>query len=100
MARKSFKEYSEAAMVEKEELQALKSCFEELHMLISMRGDISSSEVSQRSEVLKNFEAAKGITVKDITVFDENLRWYKFLIDIYFVFSLVFWKMFIKRAKI
>ena len=34
--------------MEKEELQAMKSCFEELYMLISMRGDISSSEV--RSE--------------------------------------------------
>ena len=45
MERKSCKEYSGAAIVEKEELQAIKSCFEELHMFISMRGDISSSEV-------------------------------------------------------
>ena len=33
MERDSFKEYSEAAIVEKEELLAMKSCFKELHTL-------------------------------------------------------------------
>ena len=32
MERKSFKEYAEAAIVEKEELRGMKSCFKELDM--------------------------------------------------------------------
>ena len=38
MERKRFKEYSEAAIVEKEELYAMKSCFEELHIFINGGG--------------------------------------------------------------
>ena len=45
MERESFKEYSEAAIVEKEELRAITSCFEEPHTFLSMWDDISSSEV-------------------------------------------------------
>ena len=37
MERKTFKEYSEAAL-EKEELYAMKSCFKELHTFLSMGG--------------------------------------------------------------
>ena len=43
MERENLKEYSEAAIVEKEELKAMKSCFEEIHTFLSMRDDISSS---------------------------------------------------------
>ena len=43
MERESFKEYSEALIVENEELKAMKSCFDELHTFLSLWGDISSS---------------------------------------------------------
>ena len=60
MERKSSKEYSEAAIMGKEELQAMKSCFEGLNKFISMRGDISSvfrsqnrkSAIDQRMKLL------------------------------------------------
>ena len=41
---KLFKECSEVAIVEKEELKAMKSGFEELHRFLSMQSDIFSSE--------------------------------------------------------
>ena len=37
---KAIKKYSEAAIVEKEKLWAMKSCFEEVHTFLSMRSDI------------------------------------------------------------
>ena len=40
MGRESFKEYSEAAIVEKEERSVMKSCFQELHTFLSMRANI------------------------------------------------------------
>ena len=45
LKEKSFKECSEATKVKKEELQAMKYCFKELHMFTLMGGDIFSSEV-------------------------------------------------------
>ena len=56
---KLFKEYSEATIVEKEELQAMKSCFEELHTFLSMQSDILFfGSQNQGGEVLMNFQAA------------------------------------------
>ena len=45
MEREIFKECSETTKVEKEELKAMKSIFEELHTFLSMRDDISSREI-------------------------------------------------------
>ena len=58
MERGSLKEYSEAAIVEKEELYAMKSCFKELHTFLLMRGEISSLEVkTQEAEFYSLFQA-------------------------------------------
>ena len=58
MERESFKEYSEAAIVEKEELYAMKSCFEELHTFLSMGGDIPSEPNTEQS--VKEFSSSRG----------------------------------------
>ena len=50
MERESFKEYPDAALVEKEGLQAMKSCFEELYLFMSMRGDGSSKVNTEEAE--------------------------------------------------
>ena len=55
MERESFKEYSEAAIVEKEKHYAIKSCFEELHMFLSLGGNISSGGKTQQAECKRNY---------------------------------------------
>ena len=57
MERKSFKEYSEGAIVEKKELYAIKSCFEELHMFLSVGCDISAGPNKQS---VKEFSSSQG----------------------------------------
>ena len=51
--------------MEKEELQAMKPCFEELYLFISIRDDISSSEVrTEKAELQRIFKHLSDITVK------------------------------------
>ena len=54
MERESFKEYSKGVIVEKEELYAMKSCFEELHTLLSMAAGryFFRTEQAERNEFL------------------------------------------------
>ena len=75
MERESFKEYSEAAMVKKEELHAIKSCFEELYTFLSMRGDISWEVRTEQAEC---FQAAEVLNRKRNHIF----RWEFMLITI------------------
>ena len=58
MEKVSFKEYSEATIAEKEELYAMKSCFEELHTFLSMEGDVSSEPNTKQS--VKEFSSSRG----------------------------------------
>ena len=60
MERKRFKEYSEAAIVEKEELYAMKSCFEELHIFINGGGGGGYSFGSQNKRSVKEFLSSRG----------------------------------------
>ena len=69
MERESFKEYSEVAIIVKAELYAMKSCFEELHTILSMRSKNTSLEVKTKG-VKKQ---PRSLTVKEITFFDGNL---------------------------
>ena len=66
----------------------MKSFFEELYTFLSVRCDIFffGSE-NQGGGVLNNFQAAEGLIF-----FDENLCSYQFVVDFFFVFSLVWEK--------
>ena len=56
MERESFKEYSEAVVVKKE-LCAMKSCFKELYMFLSM-GSVISAEPNKQS--VKEISSSRG----------------------------------------
>ena len=73
----------------------MKSCFEELHTFLSMRGDISFSEVrTQEGEFKRITMQPKDFTVEEITSFDGNLCSYQLVIGFLFLFSLVWEKCF------
>ena len=58
-----------------------------------MRGDIFSSKVkTKEAEFLKNLQAAEGLYGKRNYIFQNNLCWYQFVVDFFFVFSLVWEK--------
>ena len=79
----------------------MKSCFEELHTFLSMRGDISSSEVrTQEGEFERIGKQLRDFTVKEITFFDGNFCWYQFVHDWPFCVLLSLGEMFTKRAQI
>ena len=68
MERGSFKEYSEAAMVEKEELYEIEICFEELRMFLSMGAGRYFFRTEQ-AECKRNFQAAEGLYSKRNNIF-------------------------------
>ena len=58
-----------------------------------MQGDIFSSEVkTKQAEFYRISKQPRDFTVKEITFFDGNLCFYHFVIDFFFVFSLVWEK--------
>ena len=61
MERESFKECSEATIVEKEEFYAIKTCFKKLYTFLSMRGDISSEVRTEQAECHENFVDGGGV---------------------------------------
>ena len=60
MERESFKEYSEAAIVEKEELYAMKTCFEKLHTFLSTGAMFFRSLTEPNKRSVKEFSSSRG----------------------------------------
>ena len=60
LERESFKEYSEAAIVEKEELYAMKSCFEELYTFLSKGAIFFRSLTEPNKQSVKEFSSSRG----------------------------------------
>ena len=79
MERESFKEYSEAAIVERKKLFVMKSCFEELYPFFINGGHHFCK--TEQAECKRIFKQPRDFTVKDL--FDGNLCSYQFVIDFF-----------------
>ena len=55
---KLFKEYSEAAIVKKEELYVMKSCLEELHTFLTMQAIFFLRNSEPRRQGFKEFQSS------------------------------------------